>query len=238
MIISFNTILIMTVLSVLTFFSLADKVGTYLVGSDMEIYFILISTLFILFINRQLKNGILEFLNTFFVFFYIIRIPFIFMDSVSSDVLARGVNINDIPWYLFVLATQYLFFAFAIIMVNPKISKHMTNNVVSEKVIKRVLFFCLVLVFFNILRRVYYFDIQGGDSLNYIWSILGTIFNGKNILLTMVVILFVSEKKLVFKYKYIISSIILITIAQFVYGGSKSIIFEFFLLIYLGSLVV
>lgn len=228
----------MTVLSVLVFFALADNVDTYLVTSDMEVYLLLISVLCILFINRQFKNEILEFMNTFFVFFYIIRIPFIFIDSASSDVLIRDVNIDNIPWYLFVLVVQYLSFAVAIIVVNPRISKEVITNVVSEKVFKRVLFFCVLVLFLNILRRVFYFDIQGGDTLNFFWSILGSIFTGKNILMTMVVMLFVSEKGLISKYKYTFYSIVLMTIAEHVYGGSKSIIFEFFLLLYLGSIVV
>jgi len=228
----------MAVLSVLFFYTFADKVDTYLVGSDLEVYFLLLSTLFILFINSQLKNVILEFLNTFFVFFYIMRIPFLFSDSVSSDVLTRDVNIDDIPWYLMVLATQYLFFSIAIIVVNPKISKDLIVDIVSEKVFKRVLFFCFVVIFFNILRRVYYFDIHGGNTLNFFWSILGSIFSGKNILMALIILLFVSGKNLISKYKYIIFSLISVSIMQYLYGGSKSIFFELLLLVYLASLVV
>lgn len=105
MTINFNTILIMVVLSVIGFFSLADKVDTYLFGSDVEVYFLLISTLFILFVNRQLKNVILEFLSTFFVFFYIAVLLIIkFLISLFKSTY----TFNTVLFRLFIMMSFYL----------------------------------------------------------------------------------------------------------------------------------
>jgi len=236
MTIKFNSILISTVVAVLIFYSFAENIGTYLVGSDIEIYTLLTSVLCVLIINRKLKNEILEFVNTFFIFFFIIRIPFLFLDSVSSDVITRDVNFDHIPWYLLILTIQYLSFAIAIIIINPRISMNAIREALPEKVSKRILFFCSIITALNALRRFLYFDIYGGDHLSSFWSILGTVFNGKNILMVLVVMLLISCKSLITKFwAYVL---ILINILLFFYGGSKSIFLEFLLLIFLGILIV
>lgn len=225
------------VLSVSIFFTLADKVDTYFIEVGMEVYLLLMSVMLSLVINSRIKNGLLEFMNTFFVFFYILRIPFIFSDSVSSDVLSRGVSIQEVPWYIFMLAVQYLYMVVAILIVNPKISKNIIKDVVSEKVFKRVLLFCYLILFLNYLRTYLFFDIHEGNSLHFIWAILGSIFTERNILLLVIIMSIVSKKILVLKYKYSVAMIVLMIIVLGVYGGSKSITIEFFLVLYLGLLV-
>jgi hypothetical protein len=235
--ITINSILMTIVLSVFIFFALADKGGTYFVGAEMEVYLLMIVVMCSLAINAQFKNEFLEFLNTFFVLFYVLRIPFIFSDTVASDVLARDVDISDVPWYLFILTVQYLYFVISILVVNPKISRMVVRDMVSKTVFKNILFFCYLVILANLLKSALYFDIYG-STLHFIPAILGAIFTERNALMVVVILIFVSGKHLVSKYKYSIAGIIMLVFIEGIYAGSKSITLEFFLLLYLGLLVV
>lgn len=225
------------VLSVFIFFVFADKSGTYFVGAELEVYLLIIVVMCSLAINDLMKNAILEFLNTFFVMFYIFRIPFIFSDTMSSDVLTRDVEIYDVPWYLFILTVQYLYLVISILVVNPKISRMVVKDMVTNRVFKNVLYFCYLVILANMLKAYLYFDIYG-SSLHFIPAIMGAIFTERNALMVVIILLLISGKHLVSKYKYAIIGAVLLIFLEGVYGGSKSITLEIILLLYLGLLVV
>jgi hypothetical protein len=235
--ITINSILMTIVLSVFIFFAVADKVGTYLFGSDMEVYLLLLIVMCSLVINGRMKNEFLEFLNTFFVLFYVLRIPFIFGDTVASDVLVRDVDINKVSWYLLILSVQYLYFVISILVINPKFSRTAVNGLVSNKIFRNVLFFCYLIIFANLLKAAFFFNLFG-STLHFIPAIMSSIFTERNALMVVIIMSIVSDKNLVARYKYAITGAIMLVLLEGIYGGSKSITLEIFLVLYLGLLVV
>ena len=226
------------VLSVMIFFSFADESDTYLVGSVLEVYLLLTIVMCSLVINELKRNVFLEFLNVFFVIFYVLRIPVLFSEAVSSDVLSRGVSIDEIPWYIFILTVQYLYFVIAILLVNPKTSGNIWMGRLSKKEFKSLMIFCYFVVLLNLLNTYSSFSIYGGGTTNFVSAIIGAIFTERNVVMVLVVMLLVSGKQLLSQYRYSLVVIGLLILFQSVYGGSKSITLELILVLYLGTLVV
>jgi len=235
--ISLNSILIILVLIVLIFFFLADKSGTYLNGSEVQVYLLIAVTLVSLFINSRFNNEFIEILNVFFVGFYICRIPFIFSDGVISDVLLREVDVRNIPWYLIVLAVQYLFLLLCILAINPRIPRKNISSFISESIFKRILLFSSIVVAVNLVRTFFFFDIHGG-TLSHIPAILKTIFTENNVLMLIFLSSLMVEKEVFRKYKYAIGGIVLFALFPSIHEGSKSGLLQAMLLVYLALLVV
>ena len=232
-----NSILIILVLAVLIFFFLADKSGTYLNGSEAQVYLLIAVTLASLFINSRFNNEFLEVLNVVFVVFYICRIPFIFSDGLISDVLLRNVDTRNIPWYLIVLAVQYLFLVLCILAINPRIPRKNIANFMPERIFKRILLFAFIIITANIVRTFFFFSIHGG-TLGHIPAILKTIFTENNVLMLIFLSSLMVEKEVLRKYKYAIGGVVLFALFPSIHEGSKSGLLQAMLLVYFAMLVM
>jgi hypothetical protein len=235
--IKLNSILTTVVLVVLIFFFIVDKNGTYLNGSELQVYLLLAVTLVALVINSRFNNEFLEILNVVFVIFYICRIPFIFSADLTSVVIARGVDISHIHWYLFVLAFQYLSLIICILIVNPRISRWHLDNRISEFIFSRILVFSFIIIFANIILTAFWFDLNNA-LLSNIPAILKTIFTIKSAIVVILLSSFMVEKKILLKYKYLVVFCLLLGIGCITYQGGKSIVLLVILLTYLVMVVM
>ena len=235
--IKLNSILTTLVLAVLIFFFIADKNGTYLIGSEVQVYLLLAVTLVALVINSRFNNEFLEILNVVFVIFYICRIPFIFSADLSSMVIMRDVDISHIQWYLVVLAFQYLSLIICILIVNPRISRWHLDNRISEFIFSRILVFSFIIIFANIILTAFWFDLNNA-LLSNIPAILKTIFTIKSATVVILLSSFMVEKKIFLKYKYFVVFCLLLGIGSITYEGGKSAVLLVILLTYLVMVVL
>ncbi len=232
-----NSILIILVLMVLIFFFLADKTGTYLNGSQEQVYLLLAVTLASLFIDSRFKNEFLEILNVVFVAFYICRIPFIFSDDMTSDVITRYVDVSNIPWYLIVLAVQYSFLVLCVLVVNPRIPRQNIVGFIPEPIFKKILLFSSLVIAANLVRTFFFFNIHGG-TLSHIPAILKTIFTVNNVLMLIFVSSLMVEMDVLRKYKYAVGGVVIFALFPSIHEGSKSGLLQAMLLVYFAMLVV
>ena len=235
--ISLNSILIMLVSSILVFVLFADAKGTYLHGSELQVFLLLVVTLFSLIVNAYFKNEFLEMLNVVFVVFYIFRIPVLFDAGVVSDVTKKNVDIAVIPWEIFILSFQYLSLVVCILAVNPKIPRWNINANFSEFIFKRLLLFSLVIIIANIIMISFWFNLRV-QTLSHIPAILKTIFTIESALMLIIVLAFSVEKKILLKYKYFISFCFILGIGCITYQGGKAIVLSIVLLIFFAMLIV
>jgi len=232
-----NTILIAIVLVVLVFFLYAEKRGTYLNGSELQVFLLLVVTLFSLVVNSKLKNELFEILNLVFVAFYICRIPFVFIDGISSYVTQRGVDISLIPWDIFILAYQYFILSICIIAINPKIPRLHFDNGISEFVFVRILSYAFFIIVVNIIMIALSFDLRV-QTLSHVPAILKTIFTIELSIMVIILSSFMVEKKTLLKYKFFVLTCVLLAIGCITYQGGKSFVLSIILLMYFAYLVL
>jgi len=232
-----NTILIIFVSVLLMSFFLADKNGTYLQGSEAQVYLLFGVALLSLFINAQFNNEFLEILNVVFIGFYIFRIPFLFYEGLTSDVLSRNVDVSDIPWYIIVLAVQYVFLVLCIIVVNPRVPRTNLSGYITEPIFKRMLLFSFFIIAANFFIHAFWFSIHGGVFSSFL-AILKTIFTVDNALMLVLVSSLMIEQKVLRKYKFAVIFCVLLFVAIYTYGGSKAGLLQAILLTYLAILVI
>ena len=235
--IKLNSILIVLTLIVLFFFFLADKSGTFLNGSEAQVYLLIAVTLASLSINSRFNNEFLEILNVVFVVFYICRIPFIFIDGLASDVLLRNVDVRNIPWYLIVLAVQYLFLLLCILAVNPRIPRENIASFMPERIFKKILLFAFIIIAANLVRTFFFFSIHGG-TLSHIPAILKTIFTENNVLMLIFLSSLMVEKDVLRKYKYAVGGVVFFALVPSMHEGSKSSLLQAILLVYFAMIVM
>lgn len=232
-----NSILIIIVSMLLIFFFVADTNGTYLNGSEAQVYLLFGVALLSLVVNSRFNNEFLEILNVVFVGFYICRIPILFLDRLTSDVLSRNVDVSNIPWYITILATQYLFLVLCILAVNPRVPRINLSGYITEPIFKRILLFSFFLIAANLMITVFWLSINGQVFSN-LPAILKTIFTVDNALMLILVSSLMIEKKVLRKYKFAVISCVLLYVVYYTYSGSKAGVLQVILLTYLAMLVI
>lgn len=233
---SLNNILIIIVLMVLIFFTLAEKDGTYLNGSEIEVFMLLGATLGSLVFNSYYKNEFIEILNLVFVLFYICRIPFIFSDDMASDVVLRNVNINDIHWYITILIYQYLSLVICILVVNPKIARERISFL-SEFIFRRVIRFSSFILGVNFYNTFFIWK-YGVATLSGFFAILGTVFPIDSTMMLIILSVTMTGKEVLTKYKFSVIFCFILAISCFIYEGNKSVLLQIILMAYLAMVVV
>lgn len=234
-----NSILILIVSVVLIFFFFSEKNGTYLSGSEPQVYLLIAVTLVSLVINLRFNNEFIEILNLVFVLFYICRIPFIFSDNVVSDVISRNVEASDIPWHITVLVFQYVSLVICILAINPRIP-HKNINLKSEKselFFKRILQFSAFIFLVNVAYTIFFWEYGISSSINLV-SILTKLFQFENALMLIIISSAIVGKEILAKYKFFVISSFLLVIIHFLYTGNKSGLLQIILWVYLARVAV
>ncbi len=231
-----DSILMLVVSAVFLFFFFAEKQGTYLSGSEAQVYLLLAVTLVSLLANFRLRNEFLEILNLVFVLFYICRIPFLFSDNVASDVISRYVDTRDIPWHITVLIFQYLSLVICILAVNPRIP-HGNISLKSESLFKKVLQFSFFILSINLAYIVLFWKYGVDIGIN-IFAILLELFQVDHILMLIIVSSVMVEKEILAKYKIAVVSFLFLALGYYLYIGQKSGLLTMMLLAYLAVVTV
>lgn len=234
--IKINHILLIAVLAIFAFILSADKNLTYLRHAQDSLIFLVALTLFSIIINFRLRSAFLELLNIVFVVFYVGRIPFTYDDNVLSDVLSRGVNIENIGDSINVLSFQYFCLVVCIIILNPKMV-NLSSFKLPDLAIKRVLKFSFFILFFN---AIYIFSIWkiGETSLPNGLAILQAIFSYSSILWIISPTLIMLDGKTQSRYAYIIFMYLFVVVMIVIYSGSKSGLLQVFLALLLSIIVI
>jgi len=236
-----DNILILVVVSVLVFFFFSEKNGTYLSGSEAQVYLLLVATLISLFINLRFNNEFIEILNLVFVVFYIFRIPFLFNENAVSDVIARNVDRSEIPWDINILTFQYLSLVACLLVVNPRIPRINVNGETpseeSESFYKRIFQFAVFIILVNVAYTISFWEYGVSSSIN-ILAILSKLFQFENALMLIIISSTVAGKEILSKYKFAIISSFLLALGYFLYIGNKSGLLQIMLWAYLARVAV
>ena len=235
--IELNSILKVIVLTVFFFFLFIEKNGSFLYGSEGQVYLLLSVTYFSLMLNTRLKSEFLEILNVIFVVFYIFRIPFIFIPGSGSDVILRSVDIAEIDWYILLLSFQYLSLVLCIFIINPRFPRLSFDKPISEFVYSRVIFASSIIILSNVIMTFLTFDIYFQNLSNFT-AILKTIFTIKSASMVIMVSSIIVEKTIFQKYKYLVFFILLAGLAEITLQGGKSGLLQMILVLYLIVLVL
>jgi hypothetical protein len=234
--IKLNSVLIALTILTLSFFFFADKAGTYLKGSEPEIYLLLIITLISLIINISFKSEFLEILNVVFIFFYICRIPFVFSTNLASDVIDRNVDMAAIPSSIAILTIQYLVLVICILFINPRIPRR-DMKYCPESVFKKVFYFSFIIIAVNCLYTSFVWKLGAGTS-SHIIAIAQTVFTLQAGVMLLVLSASMVEKKITAYYKFGIFCSLFLVVASILYQGSKSGLLQVMLIAYLARVVV
>lgn len=232
-----NSILKVIVLAVFFFFLFIEKSGSFLYGSEGQVYLLLSVTYFSLILNSRLKSEFLEILNVIFVVFYVFRIPFIFIPGFGSDVILRSVDITEIDWYILLLAYQYFSLILCIFIINPRFPRLNFDKSISEFVYSRVIFASSIIILSNVIMTFLTFDIYL-QNLSNITAILKTIFTIKSASMVILLSSIIVEKTIFQKYKYLVFFILLLGLAEITLQGGKSGLLQMILVFYLIMLVL
>jgi hypothetical protein len=233
--IKINHILIVIVLSVLLFFFYSEKSGTYLDGSEIQVYLLITVTLFSLVINMYVKNDFLELLNFCFVGFYICRIPFLFADYVASDVISRDIDTAAIEWSITVLALQYLVLVLSILIVNPRFQRQ-NFRMLSGTIFKKILKYSFFIIAFNLVYALFFFKME--VELPSGLAILSAVFTMTSPLGLILLSVLLVDQETFSKYKYVVILNCTLAVLGGLYLGSKSSLLFVILTFILATVVV
>ncbi len=230
---SISNLFLFATLFVLLFVVFGDERGTYLQYAQTPLYGIILTELALIFLNKKLKNPLIDIVNLFFIVFFILRIPFVYGDDLISDIYIRNVNIEKVGYALYVLNYQLIVLAGCILLLNP--ARYCDKISISNTVLARVLNFSALILILNIIERVFFFE-NGANTVPSIFKIFFALFNYGSILIILIPLLFCIDATNSFKYKLLLHVQLVICVLLVMFGGSKSGLFQIFA-IYLISLM-
>jgi hypothetical protein len=231
--VSISNLFLFATLFVLLFVVFGDERGTYLEYAQVPLYGIILTELVLIFLNKRLKNPLLDIVNLVFIVFFILRVPFVYGDGLISDIYIRNVNIDKVGYALYVLNYQLIVLVGCILLLNP--AKCSAKISISNAVLARVLNFSALILILNIIERVFFFE-NGANTVPSIFKIFFALFNYGSNLIILVPLLLCIDATNSFKYKLLLHVQLVICVLLVMFWGSKSGLFQIFA-IYLISLM-
>lgn len=222
-----NFLLIINFVSLL-FLLLGNANGKFIEYSILQLYILIFIISILILSNRILKNRLLDLLNINIVVFFISRIPFIYSESLLSDILLRHIDFIGINNALKILIFQILIFSTILIASTP-IARTINNVFLGNKDLinaSSILIFTGCIIFLNYCNLFAYYFITGQIDSSAI-KIFFTIFNVSVAMILLISIMIISN---IFNNKtIIIIHIQLFLCVMFItLNGSKSGVFQVF----------
>lgn len=134
----------------LIFVLFANAGGTYVEHSKLQLITLILIQIIFISLNKHLNNKLLALLNLHVLCFYTARIPFLFSNSLLSDVIMRNVEITQISSSLLYLNIEIVVFSTIIILFKPL--NNFFNVFINFKLIKNtnsILIFTMIIIILN-----------------------------------------------------------------------------------------